>query len=393
MHSKFERLCQKFKLTPNYQNSDQLQKLSKWCKLKISSDIEYQGTPEQRYNKYYALATDYLVKFKENLPKSIEQKVPAYNNLSPIQYAVLHGYDKFISEQADISSSVLDQADVNGMTLLHESAIKGYASTVKALLDKGADPNRYNKQHQLPIHSALIVPMIHNDDLIKHKEAIFRDLIKYSPKLLADKGDDASMLMHLIAAAEFYTLLAEVLQIDSNLAFLQNTASIYPIHTALLNYQLPNIKLLLENTKVATLVDGHKLIPLHYAARYGNKDITEACCHATSNLNIRDGEAKTPLLLAAAVGNQDALEVLIKKGADLMLVDYTGFSILHYAVTKENEAMVHWLVDNVPATLLNMKDKENHTPLYYAKRNNQAIADILLSKGAIDETNSNQATI
>ncbi|MFA1539813.1 ankyrin repeat domain-containing protein [Actinomadura monticuli] len=48
-----------------------------------------------------------------------------------------------------------DSSDASGNTLLMLAAYHGHADTVRALLDRGADPNRRNARDQSPVAGAL----------------------------------------------------------------------------------------------------------------------------------------------------------------------------------------------------------------------------------------------
>ncbi|MFT4059213.1 MAG: ankyrin repeat domain-containing protein [Legionella sp.] len=384
MMNTFTKLCKQLNLTSTYEHQSSLLNLEKWCYKHISQDIRYHGSDAERYLKYLTLASDYLNNFLPQIPENLAQKMPQYNHLNVIQYAAQQGYDRFISELPASSEKVINKGDKYDMTPLHYSAIKGFVFSMCALLAKGADPSKVNAQGQSPIHSTLMLPVSYDEGLIQRKIAIFRAL--KSPKLLTMKDGDGNTLLHLMAAGPFHELMAELLQDYQELVFWENNIFHYPIHIAILNRQQKVVDLLLAVKGVATKKDSRALVPLHYAACHGSLGIMESCCKVT-DLDIRDDEERTPLLWAASVGNQSALELLIKKGADPLLTDYQGLSILHHAVIREDEAMVSWIVNN-ESLLLNQPDREGNSPLYYAQMASP-IEKLLLSKGAINMENTN----
>ena len=374
----FNELCDKLQLTPVYEQEAQLKALASWCHNHISQDIRYEGSDAEQYLQYFSLAVTYLDDFLTSLPHNNAQKIPGIGDITAIQFAAENGYDRFIANQSSIPDNVLDEGDRYGMTPLHKSAIEGYAYTVKALLDKGANPKKTNAQKQYPVNSALFVPMLYEDGLIERKEIIFKDLFASAPDVVNHHDKDGNTVMHQMAAHEFGALMSWLLGSNPELAFLKNNASLYPVHTAILNQQIAALNLLLDIDAVAALGDAEKRVPLHYAARYGTADIVERCCLATDDINIRDNADKTPLLWAAEAGNQDALDVLMYQGADATLADYQGYTILHYAVKAGNEPIVRWIVANAPKALLNQADSEGHNPLFLAqKAGNTSIAELL----------------
>lgn len=378
-------LCNTLQLTPVYGQEAQLNALKSWCLNNISRDIRYEGREEEQYIQYFSLAATYLDDFIANIPDNLSQKIVELENINAIQYAAENGYDQFISSQTVLPDGVLDEGDTYGMTPLHKSAAEGYVHTVHALLEKGANPKKVNVRKQFPIQSALFVPMLHDNGLIARKEIIFNELLTAAPDVINEHDADGNTVLHIMAAHEFENLVASIVAGNSALALLKNNASLYPVHTAILNQQPGILSLLLGIEGVAELGDSENRVPLHYAARYGTADMVERCCLASGDINVRDGADKTPLLWAAEDGNQEALQILMKHGADATLADYQGFTILHYAIDAGNELMVRWIADNAPAELLKQPDSENHSPLFHAQEiNNPDILECLKSKGVLE---------
>ena len=157
-----------------------------------------------------------------------------------------------------------------------------------------------------------------------------------------------------------------------------------------MNGQLQSAKELLAFNGMAALTDAEGRTPLHYAAKYANEEFVEACCNAHAQIDAYDKAAMTPLLLAAEAGNLSLVQLLIQKGANPLLTDYRGFTLLHFATKSKNPKLVSWILDNLEINV-NAKDHATHTPLYYIQENpeydNQTtqIVTILMSKGATSQ--------
>lgn len=384
MTTNFKELCRDLNLTSHFEQKTQLDALENWCYAHISRDVRYcRGNDETRYACYLNLAKSWYADFLAYVPQNISQKMQQFGNLNAIQYAACHGYDQFISSQQAFLDGVLDEGDANGMTPLHMSAVNGYLFTVCALLDNGADAKTANRRKQSPIQSALFVPVSHDDELLKRKASIFQKLLASTPDVINMPDQDGNTMLHNMAEHGFEAITAEVLTKAPGLALLQNKASLYPVHTAILNHQFGVLRQLLDIDNVALLCDSNKRVALHYAACYGTVEMVEACCLATNDINIRDDADNTPLLWAAKADKQDILEYLLEQGADVNATDYQGYSILHHAVSEQNEAMVALIVTKVPDELLNQRDSEGHSPLYHAQNGeNKAIEELLINKGA-----------
>jgi len=90
-------------------------------------------------------------------------------------------------------------------------------------------------------------------------------------------------------------------------------------------------KLLDEDT---SLIDKKDFITgytaLHWAAKKGNRDMTQILLDMKANVNIISNGGYTPLHLAAMSGNEDIVTMLLTSGADANTRDYSGRQPIHY---------------------------------------------------------------
>ncbi len=337
MTTSFSELCSKLHIDPNQGNEAALKTLADWCFSHVSRDVSFEGSLSEKYGHYVKLASAYLDEFVTHIPEHNTDELQ-FNGMSVIQYAAYQGYDHYI-KASDLPPSFYNTGTAAGMTALHLAAVRGYVNTVEVLLDKGANPLLENNNAQLPIYSALMVPMLHEQDLIHKKERVFNCLKKQAPQSIMHQDKSGDTVFQLMATYGFYHLMQETLKEGTQLAFSHNNLLHYPIHNAILNQQMDICRLLLEIPQVGTLADGENRVALHYAARYGNKELIELCCQVTADINIRDRYNKTPLILAGEADNIDAVAILLEKGADQTLTDYEGHSIAYYAEESGDERL------------------------------------------------------
>ncbi len=358
-----ETLCAELHIDPEHGDERQLHVLQQWCHEHISQDINYQGTAQEKYTWYMALATHYndyfLAKLPEN-PEQIDENILAFKNMNAVQYAADHGYDRYIMGLTRLPNDVLNKPNSAGMTPLHLAAVNGHVHTLRALIAQGANPNKTNKQSQLPIHSALIIAARYTSTLIENKEAIFRELDTLTPDLMARKDNSGDTVLHLMACAAmgshvFSALCAELLSRDAHPQQYANHQTHYPIHTAILNNKIAIIESLLKVDGVARLTDAEGKVALHYAAQYdAPQTVLEQCIAATPDINCRDRSRRTPLMVAAEAKNISAMDALIKHGADATMTDDRGYSILQYAMNNHDDILTTWILENTSLSKHNL---------------------------------------
>lgn len=345
------------------------QELERWCHANISSDVFYTGEGKGAY--YLELARDYLEKF---LPNSIASDYKltnnALDNLTPIQYAALLGYNHFLSVLPPQDSATIDHPTTNGMTALHLAATAGNSHCVTTLLNKGADASVLNNANQSPLVKALFLPEYADDmeKLITQKELIFKQLNQAHPGHLLDQDNCGYTVFHEMAVNGFEGLLKESIQQSPEGIFISDNQFKYPIHRAILMGQRNIISLLLTDPnldqKVSALTDSKGRNALHYAAKYAtgdSLDILKCCVDATKDINTEDNYGNTALMLAVKAMHTDVIAYLI----------------------------------NQPNVSINQKNKEGYSPLTYLRKELHTnpkfsvIEHLLLEKGAELGTNNN----
>ncbi|RDD35549.1 Phosphocholine transferase AnkX [Wolbachia endosymbiont of Cylisticus convexus] len=108
---------------------------------------------------------------------------------------------------------------------------------------------------------------------------------------------------------------------------------------------------------------------LHFAASFGDTNITKLLLEEGASIDIRDQNKNTLLHLAASNGHTDTVKFLVEKGSDLSLVNEEGNTSLHLAAFNGHTDTVKFLLDK--GSDLSEVNKDGDTPLNTAFHNDQ----------------------
>ncbi|MBL7481304.1 ankyrin repeat domain-containing protein [Legionella bononiensis] len=379
---KFTMLCEQLGLSGQEPDAEKLHKLESWCSENVSRDLIFSGSLNEKYDNYLKLAETYLDNFALYLSDDSTQPMPQLHGATIFDTVVSFGLDKVLLSMR-LSKDSVNKTNTYGMTPLHVAALEGYYYTVWVLLSLGADSNLKNMQSQLPLFSALVLPVSYAPELKETKIKIFRMLREKTPTMLNLQDNNGDTVLHLMATHGFSSLLEESVSSNPMLAYIKNNNSHYPVHTAILNDQLDCLRILLKDKDISILADSKGRVALHYAARYSGKEMVELCCDAAPTINPLDNTGLSPFMLAAAAGNELAMSMLIDKGVDVHLSDMQGHSVLHQAVYRGDISTVQWILDHTDINI-NAIDKNHQTPLVLSEAiGNEKIINLLKSRGAV----------
>ncbi|KUL85021.1 hypothetical protein ZTR_07820 [Talaromyces verruculosus] len=124
---------------------------------------------------------------------------------------------------------------------------------------------------------------------------------------------------------------------------------------------------------------------LHLAAYLGKASVIRLLLSACPDaVDVTNSDGETPLHIAATEGRFEAVVELLRAGANTLLQDVDGRTVLHIAVCKEHVDLVHLLLDGHHGqTLIRISDSAGKTPLHQAVMQGcDQIVQIFLAKGA-----------
>ncbi|KTD42562.1 ankyrin repeat domain-containing protein [Legionella parisiensis] len=381
----FDLLCLEIGISAAQPLSKKLELLQAWFQKNISTELHPSGGENEQFEQYKQVTEFYLDFVHPESAHDMSKPNQNFNGDNLVSFLSYMGFDRVLySLQPD--KTLLNAKNTNGLTPLHQAALEGNINTVQMLLSLGADPCIINKQKQYPLFSALILPILYEDELRENKIKIF-SLLKEKGNQLLNQDKNGDTVLHKMAQHGFDSLIKEILVTHAELAYIPNKHTHYPIHTAILNDQIQCVIPLLHIKDGTILVDSSGWAALHYAARYGSQDILEECCKLTTNKDIPDFTGKTPLMIAAELGRLSTVQILLQHGAQTNITDSSGFSVLHHAVKSGNLKLVRWLIENTDIDI-NAKDNHNLTPLQLSETSLSETGDmekitaLLLEHGA-----------
>ncbi|XP_071086040.1 serine/threonine-protein phosphatase 6 regulatory ankyrin repeat subunit C-like [Haliotis cracherodii] len=262
---------------------------------------------------------------------------------------------------------------IGGNTNLHYASLVGDVDIIKQILsDNSEDVNSRGEDGRTPVMCAASKGHGHVVNLLVDKGA---DL-----SLVDNKGEN---ILHVACLGGYmdvvkYLLLQNIVDIKSRGCYgrtpLMKTAE--KGHREVLDF------LVIKGGNLSSVDDEGNNI-LHVACIGGHVEMVK---HVLSlgivGINSRGQYGRTPAMMAACCRHKDVVEFLMKRRADVSLVDDDGNTILHVACIGGDLEVVKFVL-SLNAVDLNCKGHHQRTPVrmvdFWKHRN---VFDFLVSKGA-----------
>ena len=260
----------------------------------------------------------------------------------------------------------------HGKTALMIACDEGHESTVKVLIDNGADVDLRDRQHQTALMQIARK---------KGREGCMELLINSGAGVDFQDRPGRSALMHAcdMGHIEYVQLLIKK-EADIDLQGIDGLSALMILCHDHITH--PGIfRCLLERGANVNLQDQWRKTALMIASVKRNKAFVEELLEYEAQLDMQDSEGNTALILAFKIRyNLNLVELLIRKGADMNLKNKEGQNLLMIACTEESEQCVKLLLENGVET--NLQDKKGLTALMIAsKGGSDSIVELLLSNG------------
>ena len=219
-----------------------------------------------------------------------------------------------------------------------------------------------------------------------------KKLLSLNPLLTHLYGENNdSTLLHLMVeknkSSEFLEEYLEKVKIkeeqnpptEKRLIDSKNSNSMTVLNLSIKMKQLKNIKTILSYKPNISSCDAFDNSILHFATKTSNLEIAQLITNYISNQNpsysfdLKNSDGSTPLHLATESGNVEICELLLAKGADCYSTDNTSKTILHNAISIQDDtqrkSMIEFILQNTVNSdnkIVRMPDNQSCIPLQCA---------------------------
>ncbi|MDG7052918.1 MAG: ankyrin repeat domain-containing protein, partial [Wolbachia endosymbiont of Alcedoecus sp.] len=240
------------------------------------------------------------------------------------------------SNKFDIVKFLLDKnanikaKDVYGNTPLHVAAqYDSKLEIVKFLLDKNASGiNDVNNNSSTPLHLAIQ----------GNKPSTVKLLLNKGANINAKDKDGKTPLG--LAVQEGYTDIVQIIeQVQSDLD--------KELLTAVQNGDLNKVKSLISRSANVNTRDKYSWTPLHWAAYKGHLEVAEFLVKKGADINAADKGpyGKKSIHVAAENNSKDIIEFFLSEGVSINDTDKQGYTPLHYAAWRGRLEVAKFLIE------------------------------------------------
>lgn len=208
------------------------------------------------------------------------------------------------------------------------------------------------------------------------------DRNKYGKTMLSCAADNVNERMELVK---------HLVKIGADVNVTNSDGSI-PLHMAAKHGDKKMVQFFLSLGVNVDSRDNEDNTPLHYLAqetdvsiytREKHQELVHFLLDSNANLNAVNKEGRTPLILAAQNSRKDLVELFIRLGASVDCCDKSGWTVLHHSSLKGWSGIVRLLVEGDFNIDLNARTSAGVTSLYYAATfSHFGVAEYLFESGA-----------
>ncbi|GFY69155.1 hypothetical protein TNIN_21401 [Trichonephila inaurata madagascariensis] len=262
---------------------------------------------------------------------------------SPMRFAIWHNRKEIVEILLGTEWNVNAIVTTGGLTPLHIAAEKGHTELVNYLLDHNSNVHTESDEKHVPLHLASANG---NVDIVTA-------LLSKGAKVNAETIDGRTPL---IFAAEMnrVTAAGTLIRHGANINVADKTTRYTPLMLSAKNKNCEMAELLLINRATVDARDFLGQTALHFAALNGCQEMALLLLRGGANIlmvdekaevNVVDKDGRTPLHFAAESGYQEIVKVLIQAEAFIDAKDNFGSTALHLSTQCKHVEIVKCLIE------------------------------------------------
>ncbi|XP_070568618.1 ankyrin repeat domain-containing protein 6-like isoform X8 [Ptychodera flava] len=254
-----------------------------------------------------------------------------------------------------LESGATFEPDKNSRTAVHYAALNGHATTIKACIQQGCEPDIQDVAGRSPMHLAV------TDG---HVEAV-RALIEEGCPVDRQDQVNGNTALHE-AAWNGYSKSVEVLvgygRANVHAA---NRSGMRPLHMAVQNGHNESARVLLRNGTHPDTRNNHGETPLHIGATHGHVTCCRILISAKCDINAVNKDGNTPLHVAASLGKRKITKILVEAGCDVNIKNNKGQTAIDVARDHEYPEVIIIMTSTPKAqTSRSRRHHRNHPTEY-----------------------------
>ncbi|AGF50467.1 erythroid ankyrin [Synechocystis sp. PCC 6803] len=305
--------------------------------------------------------------------------------VNPIVVAAKQGQWQLVQEYLFAAASdQVNQRDERGLTVLMYAVASLEMTTVKQLLQAGADPNRSRPPHGITPLMLLagLQSNPNNPEKNPVQQAIAAMLMEFGAEV--NQGNDDGTTALMMAAYRNNLPLVETLLAGGARAKIQDQQGTTALEWAIKQQNLSMVRKLIEHHAPLDLSDGDGNLPLTLAIKTGDRVIVDYLLQAGAPWD------QNGWFTAVEEGNVDQVKAFIQGGYPLTQAGDGGDTALHIACLEGYQSMVTILLEKGPKDMVNAVNQAGDTALHLAiAQGHVEIVTQLLNAGADGNFSSN----
>ncbi|XP_046579347.1 putative ankyrin repeat protein RF_0381 [Haliotis rubra] len=288
---------------------------------------------------------------------------------------------KFILQQnvTDVNSRTQDgSTQCKGATIkedhLHVACEGGNVDIVKYFLTRYSED--INKGGEFGWTPAMYAARHGHREVLHLLESEGADLTK--------ENDDHDNIFYFAILSEDPEIVKYIVKHNTVDINRENDEGMTPVMIAADNGFKEAFHLLVSKGADLTRVNEKRENILHHACRGRGMEIVEYILtrNMVEDIDTRTGTGKTPLMIAASEGNKEVFDLLVKKGANLTLLDEDDKNILHFASEGGNIETVQFILSQHILSINSRGDNGQTAVMTAAKNGHRAVFHLLMENGA-----------